>query len=453
MGGVSMPTSDRITKYSTMVTANALPGSDRPRLRVLVAAYACSPARGSEYGVGWGWIEAISRYHDLWVITEAGSREAIEAELDRRHDLQARIQFFYIPKRKFIFDDVNGSPTHLYNYKNHWQRAAYEVGKKLQSEIGFDIVHQLTYVGFRVPGFLWRLDVPFVWGPIGGLEQTTWALIPSLGLRGGLHFLARNLLNDRDRRFSLLPRRAFAKADGGIISATTGIQKAIQRFYGRDSAVISEIGLPPMRRQEPIHRVPGEPLQLLWCGNLIPLKALPFLLSALKMLPHGVDWRLTLIGEGPSRSSWQRIADRDGVADRCTWLGQVPRHTVLTEMQKAHVLIITSVPARTSTVLVGALASGLPVICPDHCGFPDAVKPDCGIRVPATNRLELVHGIRDGIVRLNDEDERFRLARGALQQSTKYEWDKKAIAVSEIYYKKHEMSAVTANTLSMTGGD
>lgn len=428
-------------------------GSDRPRLRVLVAAYACNPSRGSEYGVGWGWIEAISKYHDLWVITEAHSREAIEEELSRRPDLQTRLHFSYIPKRKFIFDDVNGSPTHLYNYKTYWQRAAYQVGIKLHREIGFNIVHQLTYVGFRVPGFLWQLDVPFVWGPIGGLEQTTWALIPSLGLRGGLQFLARNLLNERDRRFSFLPKQAFARADGGIIAATTGIQKAIQRFYGRDSVVISEIGLPPMLRQSPVHRVPGEPLQLLWCGNLIPLKALPFLLSALKMLPAEIDWRLTLIGEGPCRASWQRIAHRNSVADRCTWLGQVPRHTVLAEMQRAHVLVITSVHDLTSTVLVEALANGLPVICPDHCGFPDAITPDCGIRVPATNRQVLVHGIRDSIVRLNDEDERYRLAQGTLRQSTKYEWDQKALAVSEIYYKKHEMSALNADTRLATGGD
>ena len=28
------------------------------RLKVLVAVYACSPCRGSESGVGWGWVNA-----------------------------------------------------------------------------------------------------------------------------------------------------------------------------------------------------------------------------------------------------------------------------------------------------------------------------------------------------------------------------------------------------------
>jgi len=403
------------------------------RLKVLVSAYACSPYRGSEYGVGWGWVEAISKYHDLWVLTAAHCKDEIEAELLSRPQLQSRIRFSYIPKRRFFLADVNGSPTHLYNYTNHWQKAAYEAGKRLHKEIGFDIVHQLTYVGFRVPGLLWKLDAPFVWGPIGGLEQTTWALIPALGVHGALHFFARNLLNDWDRRFSQAPKLAFAKADGGVIAATTGIKKEIARFYGHDSIVISEIGLPPVTRKAPVQRLPAEPLSLLWCGLHLPGKALPFLLSALRMLPADLNWKLTIIGSGPCSAKWQRLAKVNGLADRCDWLGQVPRQTVLQNMQAAHALVITSVYDLTSTVLVEALANGLPVICPDHCGFRDAIIPECGIRVPAFSKRGLVVGLRDAIVAMNDEILRLRLADGALSRSSNYRWDLKAQAVNTIY--------------------
>jgi glycosyltransferase involved in cell wall biosynthesis len=411
-------------------------GLSRPRLKVLVCAYACSPSRGSEYGVGWGWVEAISKYHDLWVLTAAHSKNEIEAELLRRPELQSRLNFHYIPRKRYLCAERLWPPAYLYTYKNQWQKAAYEVGKRLHEEIGFDIVHQLTYVGFRVPGFLWQLDAPFVWGPIGGLEQTTWALIPALGVRGGLHFLARNLLNDRDRRFSQAPKLAFAKAAGGIIAATTGIQKEIGRFYGHDSIVISEIGLPPVTRQTPVERLPSEPLTLLWCGLFLPGKALQFLLSALKMLPADLNWRLTIIGNGPCSAKWRRLAWANGIGDRCDWLGQVPRQTVLQKMQTSHVLVITSVYDLTSTVLVEALANGLPVICPDHCGFTDAITPECGIRVPASSKRVLIAGLRDAIIRMYDENSRRRLADGALHRSLDYEWDRKARAVSNIYCRK-----------------
>jgi glycosyltransferase involved in cell wall biosynthesis len=420
----------------TTPSSNASQPKDRPRLKVLVCAYACSPIRGSELGVGWGWVEAISKYHDLWVITGADCKDEIEAELSRRPELQTRLRFHYIPRTRYLRMEKVWHPAYLYTYKHQWQKAAYEVGRRLHSEIGFDIVHQLTYVGFRVPGQLWQLDVPFVWGPIGGLEQTTWALLPALGVRGCLHFVARNLFNDWDRRFSRAPKLAFAKADGGIISATTGIQKEIRRFYNHESEVVSEIGLPPITREAPVRRLSSEPLALLWSGLLNPGKALQFLLEALQLLPTELKWRLTILGDGPCAATWRKQARARGIADRCDWLGQVPRDVVLHQMQSAHALVITSVYELTSTVLVEALANGLPVLCPDHCGFKDAITPECGIRVSAHSRRELVRGLRDGIVRLNDEPSRFLLAEGALARSADYAWNHKARIVSEIYCRK-----------------
>jgi glycosyltransferase involved in cell wall biosynthesis len=332
---------------------------------------------------------------------------------------------------------VNGSPTHLYNYKKNWQTAAYSLGKHLHAEVGFDIVHQLTYVGFRVPGFLWKLDVPFVWGPIGGLEQTTWALLPSLGLRGGLHYFARNIINEWDRRVLRDPKKAFEKAAGGIIAATSGIERAIKRFYGRESTVISEIGLPPVSWKTPVQRSPTEPLSLLWCGLLLPGKALQFLLFALQQLPPDLNWNLTIIGDGLSRVGWQKLAEANGIGHRCEWLGQIPRAAALQRMRAAHALVITSVKDLTSTVLVEALASGLPVICPDHCGFADAITPECGMKVPADSRKGLILGLCDAIIQLNNEELRLRLAEGALKRSLIFEWDIKGKAVSEIYHRKH----------------
>lgn len=416
----------------------------RLRLKVLVCAYACSPARGSEFGVGWGWVEAISRYHDLWVITGAQSKGEIEAELQRKPELASRLHFHYIARKRYERVEPFWPPAYLFTYKNQWLRAAFQAGRQLHQQVRFDIVHQLTYVGFRVPGWLWKLDIPFVWGPIGGLEQTSWSLIPTLGLRGMLHFTARNLINDLDRRFLRDPKRAFAKANGGIIAATTGIQRAIKRFYRHDSVVISEIGLPPITCHEPARRPTSAPLSLLWCGNHLPGKALPFLLDALGKLPSDLNWKLTIIGSGPCTPAWQAIARSRGIAGRCEWLGQVPRESVLHQMQSAHALVITSVHDLTSTVLVEALANGLPVVCPDHCGFTDAITPQCGIKVPASTKHALVQGLVSAIALLNDENLRLRLAHGALLRGADYEWDRKAQIVSNIYFQKCAHSAVTA---------
>jgi glycosyltransferase involved in cell wall biosynthesis len=102
-------------------------------------------------------------------------------------------------------------------------------------------------------------------------------------------------------------------------------------------------------------------------------------------------------------------------------------------MQTAHALVVTSVYDLTSTVVVEALANGLPVICPDHCGFTDAITPECGIKVAAASTRELVRGLTDAIHLLFEEDRRWELARGALARSAAYRWDAKARAIDETY--------------------
>ena len=102
-------------------------------------------------------------------------------------------------------------------------------------------------------------------------------------------------------------------------------------------------------------------------------------------------------------------------------------------------MVITSIYDLTSTVLVEALSACLPVICPDHCGFTDAITPECGIKVPAASRRALIAGLCDGIVRLNDEAVRLQLAEGAGRQSTTFDWGLKAKTVSDIYYWKSSL--------------
>ena len=442
------PAKQQVTSANWPLPAKPAEGG---RLKVLIGAYACSPAQGSEYSVGWGWAEALSKYHDLWILTSAHCRGEIEAELARRPELRSRMHFHYTTRTRSMWAEKYWPPAYLYTYEHQWLRAMYLTGKRLHDEIGFDIIHQLTYVGFRVPGWLWQLDAPFVWGPIGGLEQITWALLPGLGLRGCAYGFVKNLLNERDRRWKRVPKKAFAKAAGGIIAATSGIRKEIYRFYHQDSTVICEVGLPPITRAVPMARLEREPLRLLWCGLLECRKALPLLLKALQQLPSHLQFELAIIGQGSLSAEWKKLARTAGLDDRCTWLGAIPRASVLHQMQVAHALVITSVYDLTSTVLVEALANGLPVICPDHLGFRDAITEECGIKVPATTKRDLVGGLRDAIVRMNDDDFRMRLARGAAMRSLNYAWDIKAKAVSEIYYRK-SLTTPTANSSTLLQG-
>ena len=54
-----------------------------------------------------------------------------------------------------------------------------------------------------------KINKPFVWGPIGGLENSPWRFLPSLGLKGFIFFyFGRNIINLWQRHFLLRPKKA-----------------------------------------------------------------------------------------------------------------------------------------------------------------------------------------------------------------------------------------------------
>src|SRR5687767_7122074 len=156
-------------------------GSSEPssRRRVLVSAYAISPARGSESGMGWNICRRLADYHDVTVLCAEGmpGREhaCYREEVDRYvgdHGPVRGLTVHYVDRpawsnlwqrERELF-----RRTLYYSGYKAWQRAAYRLGRQLHSARPFDLVHQLNMTGFREPGYLWKLDAPFVWGPIGG---------------------------------------------------------------------------------------------------------------------------------------------------------------------------------------------------------------------------------------------------------------------------------------------
>jgi glycosyltransferase involved in cell wall biosynthesis len=413
------------------------------RLTVLVQAYACNPKYGSEEGVGWGWVAAISEHHDLHVLTAAYHKADIEAALSAAPHLRERVRFHYVPQKPWHYRPTPGwkrieesimKPVMLMAYRS-WQRHAYKVARSIAETTHFDLVHVITYVGFRFPGKFWKLPIPLVWGPIGGLENTPWRYFPALGVAGAIKFAGRNVINSLHRRLLVGPKRAFAKAAGGVIAATSRISEEIQRYYGVDSVVRCEIGA--VRQPESVElvdRQDGEPLKIVWSALHANFKALPLLLDALAALPSNVKWTLTVLGSGPMTDQWQKRAATVGVNDRIEWAGRVSRDEAIAKVSQSHVMVITSLHDLTSSVLIEALCVGLPVICPDHFGFRDAIDDTCGVKV-ATESLE---GISDGIcaalTALHDDEARRRLlARGALERSRHYSWAETGRLASRIY--------------------
>jgi glycosyltransferase involved in cell wall biosynthesis len=407
------------------------------RLKVLVSAYACSPYRGSEAAVGWGYVEALAKMHDLWVVVEEEKfRADIERYLRENPGALPSVRFFFIAKKRNRLLRKVWPPSY-YHYYRLWHEEALELARSLHAEVGFDIAHQLTMVGFREPGYLWKLDVPFVWGPVGGMGLFPWRFLGSVGAYGAAYFLGYNLYNVAQMRLQGRPRRAARAAASGLIAATDENRAGAARYWGCPSTSLAEVGLPSVTASAPTPRAPGEPLRIVWTGIHAPRKALNLGLEALARLPSDLRWELHVIGKGERTGAWIALAERLGIRDRCTFHGWLERSAAMEVMAGAHAMLITSLRDLTATVTIEALALGLPIVCLDHCGFGSVVDASCGIKVAVETPGRAVEGLAAALERLvRDEPLRRQLGEGAVARSKDFAWDVKARAVDRVYRQR-----------------
>jgi len=407
------------------------------RLKILVSAYACSPYKGSEAGVGWGFVSALSRLHDLWVIVEEEKfREDIVRYQAENPEICSSIHFIFLRKKRNRLLRKIWPPSY-YHYYHQWHLDAFELAKGLHREVRFDIVHQLTMVGFREPGYLWQLGLPFVWGPVGGMGIFPWRFLTVVGWFGAVYYLGYNLYNLLQMYLQKRPRLAAQTAGIGLITATPENQAGALKYWECPSTLICEVGLSPATTKELLRRNTGEPLRIVWTGQHTPGKALNLAISALGRVSADLEWELHVLGKGERTETWKRMSEQVGIVSHCHFHGWLERDAAMNIMASAHVMLITSLRDLTSTVTIEALALGLPIICPDHCGFSSVVDASCGIKVPVGSPKQLVESLADAVVCLiKDEDFRHQLASGAVCRSAEFFWEKKAAVVDRIYRQK-----------------
>lgn len=390
--------------------------------------------------MGWGFVQALAEHHDLWVITEEEKfRSDIESWQRTEHSSAVNPKFIFLRKRRNRFLRKIWPPSYYWYYKN-WHREALDLAKKLDRELNFDLVHQLTMVGFREPGYLWKLNKPFVWGPIGGMGLFPWRFLTSVGLYGSLYYTSYNIYNAIQSRFSPRPKKAAHRAKSGLITATSQNCHAAKNYWKCDSTLLSEIGLTSKKNSfAPNVRRPKDALRLVWIGKITHRKALNLALEAVALLPRDVNWELHILGQGPLEESMRRLANRLGVGDCCHFHGHLPRERAVHMISRSHICLITSLRELTSTVTIEALSEGIPVIAPDHCGFRDAINSNSGILVPVNSPNQMIRDLVSAIICLADnEQRRIQLSKGARARATRFLWSEKVHIISEVYRRRVE---------------
>jgi glycosyltransferase involved in cell wall biosynthesis len=401
-------------------------------LKILISAYACSPNSGSEPGMAWNFISELSKHNEIHVITELNSfKSQIEIYLKNNSNFSGNIKFFYVPLNFNFFYHLF-PPTFYFFYKS-WQKKVYFLSIELDKKYNYDIIHQLNMVGYREPGYLWKINKPFVWGPIGGLVNISNKLLYTLDIKSFLYFSFKNIFNSFQRSFSKRVLSAAKRENSIIISATRENQRLISKYWNKKSELLCEVGAIKFDfKFHPKKRLNNEPLKIIWSAHHFPGKNLNLLLNSLKYL--SINYELHILGEGKMTKSWKSLSIKLNIYKRCFWHGWLKREDALNVMKSGHIFCITSISELTATVTLESLSLGLPIVCIDHCGFADIVDNSCGIKVPIDNSIVMRKNFASSIEYLhNNESHRLKLANGAILKSKEYLWSDKITFLHSIY--------------------
>ena len=404
------------------------------RIRVLLLAYACSPYRGGESGVGWQRALETAKKFDTWVLCKQQQYEPDIRRFLNEHGEIPGLHFCFIPRTRFE-KFLKLIPGLYYTAYNRWHRRAYRLAVRLHQELHFDLVHQVNFNSFREPGYLWRLDSPFIWGPVGGTQNYPWKFLRFAGMAGAFKEGLRTITNTIQFRFSRRVRQAARRA-ACLLTANSTNMAEFKGNYQVDPVLLLETGSkdPPVSTFE--RGQPNGSLKILWSGALQHHKALHLLLLALSKMPAHLAYELRILGKGPLKKRLQKLARELGVDPHCTWVGWLPHHEAMAQYHWPDVFVFTSLRDTSGNVVLEALSHGLPVICLDHQGVRDIVTSACGIKIPVTTPENVVQELVEALVSLAENRTKFApLARMALARAQDYLWPRNAEVMTRIYYE------------------
>jgi len=402
-------------------------------LKVLINAYACSPNMGSEPGMAWNWCANLARHCELHIITEGEFRENIESVIPTLL-YGKNMHFYYNPVSAQVRQMCwNQGDWRFYKHYKAWQYSTYEMALRIMNGCPIDIVHQLNMIGFREPGYLWKIpDIPFVWGPVDAKEKFPIAYLQGANLKTKLVIHLKNFLTILQLRFS---KRVFqmVKRASVVVSASSNAQETFLRYFKIESPLLNETGC--SIQEFPIVNKPCKStLDILWVGKLDFRKQLGLAIKSVAKTKNP-DITLHIVGGGDDRT-YRNLADELNISDQCKWHGIKQHYEVQKMMQESDVFFFTSVAEGTPHVVLEAISNNLPVLCIDTCGQGDSVNKWVGSKIGLSNpkRSEM-----DFAERLNyffsNRDVLKVMAGNCAKRQQELSWEMKAKTMVSIYQR------------------
>jgi glycosyltransferase involved in cell wall biosynthesis len=290
-----------------------------------------------------------------------------------------------------------------------WQHRSLAEARRIHTTSHADIVHHYSWGSLVWASPLWRLGIPFVFGPVGGGSVGDPELSVAMPSRARkVEQLRRSVL-----KFLPMTQRTRRSLRGAFVLAANSDTAAVISRIGVKSSLLMlpEATAPEFMRSEPLDLDQREHARVVWVGRLLPIKGVTIAISTMSHLPP--DVKLTIIGDGPEFERAAALIRELGLDERIEMLGRIPWTDVIKELETSAILLFTSVRDTSGAQLLESGARGTPIVAIRQHGVADYVPDDAGVLVPVGSPAEVSARLASGVKELLGDPERWQKASAA----------------------------------------
>lgn len=400
---------------------------------ILTTAYAVNPYKGSEDGMGWNFVLQIARFNRVIAITRENNRPHIEKYMaENPNALYQNVQFVYFDLPYWMRFWKKGSRGAMLYYLL-WQQGIVRFVKK--QKLAFELVHNLNFHNDWTPSFLWKLNKPFVWGPVGHhplipaqylkpyakkywfkdrltwlVKQYFWKISPALN----------RTIDHTDHIYCM--NQSVPKVLAGHFNHSVIPSVATQDFGWNNGTGISER------------------FTAISAGRFVPLKGFDLSIQAfaqfLKIIAPAdrSKCELLLVGSGPEETYLKALTEKLQISPYVKFISWIERDVLMEKFKAASVFLFPSHEG-AGMVVAEALSFGLPVICLDNEGPGQFINQDCGFAIPQGEYDTTIKGLANGIVELFVSPEKKKQMSFAARKrfETTFHWDRRGEQLQQVY--------------------
>ncbi|MDF9799667.1 glycosyltransferase involved in cell wall biosynthesis [Catalinimonas alkaloidigena] len=402
-------------------------------MKILLSAYSCAPDAGSEPSCGWNWaVQLAGLGNQVWCFTAQSNKQVILNKLKTHPVENLRFIFIELP---YWLEKTKASQFFPLAYMHYliWQYYAYKVAKAKHASIGFDIVHHVTFGSIQLGSHMWKLPVPFVFGPVGGGEkipQTLEKYSSSGALRDNLRsFMSFVIMN--------IFKSTNATSQASLVLATScDTADVAKRLDAKNVKLFLDCGVSAgfMPEITPKREVKNY-IDVLWVGRLLPQKGLDLVLDVFKRLGKNHNIRLTVVGEGPMGDEYKKNVKKNDLEDIVSFVGTLEYSELREYYLSHHILMFCPLRNAFGIQILEAMACGLPVITLDQHGAGTLIPEGVCIKVNP-NDDSLIDRLKEALIKLA-KNKRYRnqLSSNGLEYAKENSWLKKAQTMTSEYEK------------------